>query len=373
MYLDAQVDLFAFYVPHRHIYGSNWIDFIKQGVNETVTLGTRTLTSSVYCCGTHLSAGTVPKWIPEGYLNIWNRYFKFQTDPDFASSYFDSQSEGNTGSYYGLSCGHLPRIWNTPVTALTVAGDRRISLVDTNKIDLVELGEKQGSLESLRQSEFFARFYNNVLGNKFGSTVNTDADQRPTLLMHQSKWLSGYDVDVTDSVDAGNYSGKGATVGSLNVPWKFLPEHGAVWIMALLRFPPLHIKEVHYLTQKPEPTYEQISGDPAVYRNKGPVTLNVSEYIKTATVTDAGQIPFGQWYREQPHYVHNDYGAITGHPFLEEVISAADQQVKYISSSEYDNVFSTLQLKHWQSQGHCTVLVKRVVPDPRNSIFAGTV
>ena len=31
MFLDAVVDLFAFFVPHRHVYGSNWTDFIKAG------------------------------------------------------------------------------------------------------------------------------------------------------------------------------------------------------------------------------------------------------------------------------------------------------------------------------------------------------
>lgn len=373
MYMDAQIDLFAFYVPHRHIYGADWISFMKSGPNEAVTFGTRTMTGSLFCCGTHVVPGTVPKWIPEGYIGIWNRYFKNPSRSDLAVSFFDGLAEGDNSLVYGIGIGHLPRIWNTGVQALTVAGDKRVQLVDTDKIDLVDVASKQGQLEQIRKREFFARRYNDVMSSSFGAdNINTDADQRPTLLMHAKHWLSGHDVNGTDDATLGTYTGKGASVGSLSFPWKFIPEHGAIWIMAAVRFPPVHLKEIHYLVKKSEPTYAQISGDPDLFMRQAPVTLNLTEYFANATLTDAGQIPYGQWYREQPNYVHNLYSNVSGHPFLEEIIAGSDTQVEYISGSEYDNVFQSTPLGHWQSQGHLDVLVKRVVPDPRNSIFAGT-
>src|SRR5437867_11888247 len=42
--IDSTVDIFAFYVPHRHVYGEQWIKFMKDGVNAT-TLPTLTNTS----------------------------------------------------------------------------------------------------------------------------------------------------------------------------------------------------------------------------------------------------------------------------------------------------------------------------------------
>src|SRR4051812_42882266 len=33
--IDSTVDGFAFYVPHRHVYGKQWIKFMKEGVNAT--------------------------------------------------------------------------------------------------------------------------------------------------------------------------------------------------------------------------------------------------------------------------------------------------------------------------------------------------
>src|SRR5258708_650573 len=33
--IDSTVDVFTFYVPHRHLYGEQWIKFMKDGVNAT--------------------------------------------------------------------------------------------------------------------------------------------------------------------------------------------------------------------------------------------------------------------------------------------------------------------------------------------------
>src|SRR2546428_8381238 len=33
--IDSTVDIFTFYVPHRHVYGEHWIKFMKDGVNAT--------------------------------------------------------------------------------------------------------------------------------------------------------------------------------------------------------------------------------------------------------------------------------------------------------------------------------------------------
>src|SRR5438874_11996268 len=33
--IDSTVDIFTYYVPHRHVYGELWIKFMKDGVNAT--------------------------------------------------------------------------------------------------------------------------------------------------------------------------------------------------------------------------------------------------------------------------------------------------------------------------------------------------
>src|SRR5262245_66309111 len=36
--IDSTVDIFTFYVPHRHVYGEQWIKLMKDGVNDTLLL-----------------------------------------------------------------------------------------------------------------------------------------------------------------------------------------------------------------------------------------------------------------------------------------------------------------------------------------------
>src|SRR5947207_3216288 len=45
--IDSTVDIFTFYVPHRHVYGEQWIKFMKDGVNAT-TLPTVNNTAYIY-------------------------------------------------------------------------------------------------------------------------------------------------------------------------------------------------------------------------------------------------------------------------------------------------------------------------------------
>src|SRR5688572_13848826 len=42
--IDSTVDICTFYVPHRHVYGEQWIKFMKEGVNST-----RLPTVKIFC------------------------------------------------------------------------------------------------------------------------------------------------------------------------------------------------------------------------------------------------------------------------------------------------------------------------------------
>src|SRR5256885_1418240 len=44
--IDSTVDIFTFYVPHRHVYGEQWIKFMKACVNPT-PIPTVTTTASI--------------------------------------------------------------------------------------------------------------------------------------------------------------------------------------------------------------------------------------------------------------------------------------------------------------------------------------
>src|SRR5207247_1981039 len=81
---------------------------------------------------------------------------------------------------------------------------------------------------------------------------------------------SGYDVDGTDQTSLGQFSGRVQQTYKHSVPRFFVPEHGTMFTLALVRFPPTATKEIQYLNAKGALTYTDIAGDPVLYGNLPP-------------------------------------------------------------------------------------------------------
>src|SRR5690606_39526811 len=77
-------------------------------------------------------------------------------------------------------------------------------------------------------------------------------------------WASGYDVDGTDQTSLGQFSGRVQQTYIHSVPRFFVPEHGTMFTLALVRFPPTATKEIQYLNAKGALTYTDIAGDPVL-------------------------------------------------------------------------------------------------------------
>jgi len=80
---DAIIDCYAFYIPYRHIYGTDWTDMMKQGIDSSVSLATYTSSvGGINCVGENIElSDVVPKWLLAGYSKIWNFYFRNPTSP----------------------------------------------------------------------------------------------------------------------------------------------------------------------------------------------------------------------------------------------------------------------------------------------------
>src|SRR5436309_8104817 len=84
---------------------------------------------------------------------------------------------------------------------------------------------------------------------------SSDLDNRPLLVMRSNLWASGYDVDGTDQTSLGQFSGRVQQTYKHSVPRFFVPEHGTMFTLALVRFPPTATKEIQYLNAKGALTY----------------------------------------------------------------------------------------------------------------------
>src|SRR2546430_7638867 len=93
------------------------------------------------------------------------------------------------------------------------------------------------NLHTDQERDYFMQRYHDVISS-FGGKTSYDADNRPLLVMRSNLWASGYDVDGTDQTSLGQFSGRVQQTYKHSVPRFFVPEHGTMFTLALVRFPP---------------------------------------------------------------------------------------------------------------------------------------
>ena len=380
---DAVVDTFAFWEPHRHSYDGDGTDnlFLKmftEGVTTNVALPGITLGKPHSCLGQRELQGLLPAWRVKPYDNIFNWFFKHPTDDNI---YLVDPPTGKTATtslkrrLFGQNCCHLKRLWNTGLDktkSKALGNDIYGASVSNNEaaVDVWGLKEEAAKYNNLAQRDWFSVRYHDLLKSQFGSSVNIDVENRPRLLKRETHYLSGYDIDGTADGNMGQVASKAFGNVRLRIPRVFIPEHGSIWLMMLVRFPCIHVDETHYLNKKPSPTYEEFMGDAAIVSQQKPHELLSKELFQSSSSNQTlGLQPYGQWYRQHPDVVHKLYDSLNGFPFLDRYpASLADAH--YSTAKDYDVVFqSPSMLGHWQSAAHCNVAVHRVYNNARANLF----
>src|SRR6266446_770826 len=324
--IDSTVDIFTFYVPHRHVYGEQWIKFMKDGVNATPlpTVNTTGYIDHAAFLGTiNPDTNKIPKHLFQGYLNIYNNYFKAPWMPD--------RTEANPN--------------------------------ELNQDDAA-----YANLHTDQERDYFMQRYHDVISS-FGGKTSYDADNRPLLVMRSNLWASGYDVDGTDQTSLGQFSGRVQQTYKHSVPRFFVPEHGTMFTLALVRFPPTATKEIQYLNAKGALTYTDIAGDPVLYVNLPPREISMKDVFRSGDSSKKFKIAEGQWYRYAPSYVSPAYHLLEGFPFIQEPPSGDLQERVLIRHHDYDQCFQSVQLLQWNSQVKFNVTVYRNLPTTRDSIM----
>ena len=194
--IDSTVDIFTFYVPHRHVYGEQWIKFMKDGVNATPlpTVNTTGYIDHAAFLGTiNPDTNKIPKHLFQGYLNIYNNYFKAPWMPDRTEANPNELNQDD--ARYGFRCCHLKNIWTAPLPPETELS--RQMTTSTTSIDIMGLQAAYANLHTDQERDYFMQRYHDVISS-FGGKTSYDADNRPLLVMRSNLWASGYDVDGTD-------------------------------------------------------------------------------------------------------------------------------------------------------------------------------
>lgn len=387
--VDADVDFYGFYVPHRHVYGDDWVNMLKEGADSAIVLDTIAVDvdEGMQYLGQpfHAGFGSVSKYSVTGYNQIWNRYFRYlKLTPEVPDTYNSVGAPathtaanspilgGLEQQLFGFTCARKKKPWNTGVPTSLVDDDHMVDLVAGNtKLDILDLIKTKMRYKTQVERDRFVTRYNDVMKNTFGSGVNIDADQRPELIMHERKTLSGYDVDGTGDANLGTYSGKATSKNNVTIRRKFIPEHGCIWIMMLVRFPTISTDEIHPLVRGSQ-DYTRLGADFDLVSAQEPYQFDQNEWLAfIPSAVTQGTIPYGQWYRTQPNYVNRQFKELDGFPFLKSTQLDTHKKAVYHAVDEWEQVFQTNQLGHWQVQAALSVEALRHYPTARGSIFAG--
>ncbi len=387
--VNAVADYAIYYIPHRHIYGSTFTQMIQDGMNSVASLPTLTANGVTgwYHSGNTIQnlQGPVAKFVFSCYNRIWNRFYRYQKltpevpDDYVGNGYPVGHSAANSpvmgGSFeeaYGFPCARMKTPWSTGNVTGIVAADRDAPVTGGGTtLNIINLEQTQRSYRSKLDRDWKALRYTDILNEVWDSGVNIDADERPEMVLRQKAEISGFDVNGTDDAALGTYSGKAMAGHNINMRRKFIPEHGSLWVMCLVRFPTISSREMHPIIQSLQ-DYATITGDPTIAAGEPPFAQNLDSWFAfPAGATPIGTLPYGQHFRYQQNNVHFQYETIQGYPFLEGTELGSQVKAAYIGEQDYADVFQSNALGQWHNQAAIKCDVMRHFPNSSASVYAG--
>src|SRR5262245_18921144 len=93
----------------------------------------------------------------------------------------------------------------------------------------------------------------------------------------------------------GQFSGRVQQTYKHSVPRFFVPEHGTMFTLALVRFPPTATKEIQYLNAKGSLIYTDIAGDPVLFGNLPPREISMKDVFRSGDSSKLFKIDEGWW------------------------------------------------------------------------------
>lgn len=369
--LRARVDIATFWVPHRAT-DSNFEAMLVDGLDSATALqttGNPTLAVE-WLPYWNTNPTSKPNWYMNGPLQIFNRFFKPLTE-DIADATWSTGPWNGALSEddftFGFPAANLPEaIWTQTTNRDLAAADLEITL--GSELDLTEISEKQARLKTERHRQFEDVFYQGVV-ERFGGSTTIDAEPRPEKIWHDSFFMGGEVIRGTDYMTIGNEGGKHIGRFRHRIPNRYIPEHGCIWTMGVVRYPPFSTTETHFLLNHND--YLHLAADPDVIANYPPHALQVEDIFDTASdTTQISHIPFGHWYRQQPNFAHTNYKDQKGFTFAQGTPSVDVGMNFYKTDIDIEN-FISHRFGHGRISVDWEINANRYLPPMEASVYAG--
>ena len=95
----------------------------------------------------------------------------------------------------------------------------------------------------------------------------------------------------------------------------------------------------------------------------------MSQFFHSGNKNAKFKIAEGQWYRMQPDRVALPYNYLDGFPFYSAIPDDDLKKRVLVNTDNYNEVFQSMQLAHWNMQTKFTCTIYRNMPTTRDSIM----
>lgn len=372
--IDPKVDVHVFYAPYRYTYGQKIIDMVENPFDFSQTFET-TDTGITPFYFLQSQERFIPKHLWSDFANIYNCYYRdpsqdeFDLDDPTGFVNFGGGStwvEGTRNVKYGPRICHL-KGWGTAQSHLADLDDPDYNIdVSGGSVDLFDLQKLRTDVKGDLFRDFYSSRYVEIIESIGGKNPHDYSDNRPELLWSESQFMSGYDINGTAGSDLGNSVGKGVSIVNLNMPRRMFTEHGTVYVLLVVRFPPIFENAKRYLDNLNRGAHFMLPQNGSSYP---PVQLTMEDlFVDGSPATSAGYVPFYEWYRHQPSWVHPQFFDVsTGWQHQGTPSTTEDLYVV----GDYDDMFQSLQMRHVTSSIFHKATAYHPIPSQEKSIFGG--
>lgn len=367
--MDARLEFFTFYIPHRYTDG-NFQQMLVEGAGGPTLMAYRYVGPGHETWHANFLAtnpnnlGEVPAYMVNGYLKVFNNYFKSPDAPDYGS---DPATWDNDRRQFGINCAHLKSYLTAPLPegytdthGISAAGD---------VLDVRDLSRGEALLFQQQERHLFATRYRDIV-DSLGGHAPIDTDQRPQLVQRTSMWTSGYDVNGSDQATLGQFSGRSQQAFQHTVPRFFCPEHGMMITVALVRLPHVHTNSMPYEVGCQELSYETMIHDPVMAGVGGSTDVSMATLYNGGNA-NAFSMAYQQHHRvAAPAHVDERYAATEGFPFIFEIPQDGTGDSVMIQPHDYDHVFQTDALAQWNIQCKSNAKCMRYLVTTRDALMS---
>lgn len=370
--LDTKLEFFTFFIPYRYIT-DNFEQMVTEGPEGSQTLSTLNILAlgpggSGYLGVRPSDNGLIPEYMARAYASIYNNFFKIPDQPDHS---FNPTNWNGEEPQNGLAVAHLKNYWTAPLPA-SYESTADVAIDTTGgTMDIRDFALATANLHQMQERGLFSTRYRDQI-DAWGGSAPLDTDQRPELIQRTQMWASGYDVNGTTDTSMGQFSGRIQQSFSHKVPRYFVREHGIIMTVCVPRFPPIHDAVVSYeVGMGTALDYARVCNDPTQIGALGHENVQFSRMFIGGDPSQMFKMAYGQHYRVAgPDYVDHQYVALDGYPFITPVPSNPDECV-IINSNDYDEMFQTDQLFHWNIQMKTNVQCQRFTVTTRDTLMVG--